>query len=485
MTHSDPNLPVAGSDETDDATVVDLTKFDIPQQLSEDATATAEQATATAEHAAEDLTADAVSGEPVDAEVAHDATETVQDEAQHVTETVQDEAQHVTETIQDEAHEGAEAVLPDAPFQPAESPEAESSTAGSDSVDDVVPAEAEEPAPVPLAPPMSKAELIEVHPESVTQTIREASTASQAAVADETRVAAAVPAAGAVAATAAVPAAETSLVDLIAQEKASTPEDPDKTQLVSAVPTADEKTALIDDKTAVIAADDDKTAGVPPAVDLSSLYRDEAPSELTQIDAIPVGAAIGDEEAKLAAERAARKAARDAALTAATPTVAAAAPVVKPQKRTTDKFAPALGLFLLRLALAAIFGIRGIFALMDIPAAQKVFQHTIVPQPNIMAIVVAVAEVCIAVAFVFGLLTRVAAFGGALIAGGALAFVMWGPWSPFVSGRPGFLGELELLIAAACLLLVFTGGGGWALDHGFRAGRAREREAAAQETEGL
>lgn len=479
MTHSDPNLPVAGSDETDDATVVDLTKFDIPQQLSEDATATAEQA-------AEDLTADAVSGGPVDAEVAHDATETVhdeaqhvtetvQDEAQHVTETVQDEGQHVTETIQDEAHEGAEAVLPDAPFQPAESPEAESSTAGSDSVDDLVPAEAEEPAPVPLAPPMSKAELIEVHPESVTQTIREASTASQAAVADETRVAA----------TAAVPAAETSLVDLIAQEKASTPEDPDKTQLVSAVPTADEKTALIDDKTAVIAADDDKTAVVPPAVDLSSLYRDEAPSELTQIDAIPVGAAIGDEEAKLAAERAARKAARDAALTAATPTVAAATPVVKPQKRTTDKFAPALGMFLLRLALAAIFGIRGIFALMDIPAAQKVFQHTIVPQPNIMAIVVAVAEVCIAVAFVFGLLTRVAAFGGALIAGGALAFVMWGPWSPFVSGRPGFLGELELLIAAACLLLVFTGGGGWALDHGFRAGRAREREAAAQETEGL
>ena len=61
------------------------------------------------------------------------------------------------------------------------------------------------------------------------------------------------------------------------------------------------------------------------------------------------------------------------------------------------------------------------------------------------------------------------------IAGGALAFVQWGAWSPFVPGQPGFLGELELLLAAVGLTLMLVGAGGWSLDRSFRAGRQRDK----------
>jgi len=192
---------------------------------------------------------------------------------------------------------------------------------------------------------------------------------------------------------------------------------------------------------------------------------------------------LSEEEQKLAAERAARRDARVAALAAPAPMpVVAPAPVVV-HKRTNDKFLGALGLFLLRLVLAGIFAVRGLNILTDIPAAQAQFATTIIPEPGIMAIVTGVACELIALALLLGLLTRVAGLGIALIAGGALAFVYWGTWSVFVPGRPGFLGEYELLLATVGLLLLLIGGGGWSLDRAFRAGRERdkrERAATAQ-----
>ncbi len=192
---------------------------------------------------------------------------------------------------------------------------------------------------------------------------------------------------------------------------------------------------------------------------------------------------LSEEEQKLAAERAARRDARVAALAAPAPMpVVAPAPVVV-HKRTNDKFWGALGLFLLRLVLAGIFAVRGLNILTDIPAAQAQFATTIIPEPGIMAIVTGVACELIALALLLGLLTRVAGLGIALIAGGALAFVYWGTWSVFVPGRPGFLGEYELLLATVGLLLLLIGGGGWSLDRAFRAGRERdkrERAATAQ-----
>lgn len=202
----------------------------------------------------------------------------------------------------------------------------------------------------------------------------------------------------------------------------------------------------------------------------------------------PSAAAVRREQERLAAERQARREARLAALNPPPPPVVvpdAVAPVAPasapapaaaaPGRRTTGRFLPSLGLFGLRLVVAAIVGVHGLDKLLNPQRAAEVFASTVLPQPQILALVVGVAEVGIAIALVFGLLTRLAGLGTVLVAGGALAFVYWGPWSPFVQGRPGFVGELELLLAAAGLLLVCTGAGGWAIDHGFRARRAADR----------
>lgn len=200
------------------------------------------------------------------------------------------------------------------------------------------------------------------------------------------------------------------------------------------------------------------------------------------------------EHERLVAERAARRQERLDALAPAAPVVPTAGstasealvleraaqplepaePVVETVvKRNTDRFLPSLGLFLLRLVTAAIMGVHGLNKLLDLPAATEAMAQTVLPEPSIMAIVVGAAEVGIAIALVFGLLTRLAGLGIALIAGGALAFVLWGPWSPFIAGKPGFIGELELLLAAVGLLFLTVGAGGWSIDRGFRARRDR------------
>lgn len=180
------------------------------------------------------------------------------------------------------------------------------------------------------------------------------------------------------------------------------------------------------------------------------------------------------EEQKLIAERAARREAREQALAAPdVRTVVAPEPIVV-TRRTTDRFVGGLGLFLLRLVIAAIMAVRGLEIVTNLPAAEAMFATTIIPEPGIMAMVTGFAALAIAVALVFGLLTRLAGLGVALIAGGALAFVQWGEWSPFVPGRSGFVGDFELLLAATGLLLLCVGAGGFSLDRSFRKSRERD-----------
>lgn len=195
---------------------------------------------------------------------------------------------------------------------------------------------------------------------------------------------------------------------------------------------------------------------------------------------------LSEEEQRLADERAARREARVAAFAAP-----AAEPAPEPQtvvvhKRTNDRFWGSLGLFLLRLVLVGIFTIRGLNLLTDLPAAEAQFAQTVLadypPGALMWALITGVACVLIALSLLLGLLTRVAGLGVALIAGGALAFVYWGPWSPIVPGRPGFWGEYELLLAAVGLLLLCIGAGGWSLDRSFRAGRERNKRERAAET---
>ncbi len=118
--------------------------------------------------------------------------------------------------------------------------------------------------------------------------------------------------------------------------------------------------------------------------------------------------------------------------------------------------------------MAAIVGIRGLYHLLNLPATTELIQGTVLPYPSILAVVLGAAEVAIAIALVFGLLTRVAGLGLILVAGGALGFVLWGPGRPFTAGQAGFTGELELLLVAVGVLFMLVGGGGWSVDHGFR-----------------
>ena len=223
------------------------------------------------------------------------------------------------------------------------------------------------------------------------------------------------------------------------------------------------------------------------------------------VSAEPTSREVDAERERLVAERAARREARIAALAPApepepvadpgaryaTPvasagTGATAASAVPTQVRTetvtvtersNDKFAGSLGLFLLRLVTAAIMGIHGLQHLLNLPATTEQIQSTVLPAPGILAVVLGAAEVAIAIALVFGLLTRLAGLGLALVAGGALAFVLWGAANPFVQGEAGFTGELEVLLVAVGVLFMLVGAGGWSVDHGFRSRRAESRDA--------
>lgn len=194
----------------------------------------------------------------------------------------------------------------------------------------------------------------------------------------------------------------------------------------------------------------------------------------------PTSASIREEQERLAAERAARKEARLAALAPAPTRPAPATPPAKPQRRVTDGFWGSLGLFLLRAVLAFTLGVRGVNSLLNPTPARETFADTILPYPTYVALGVAALQIGLAVLLLLGMLTRLAGLGVTLLNGAILALVVWGAWSIFVEGQPGFLGEHELLMAAAGLLLLFLGAGAWSVDYAFRRRRRKiraEREA--------
>ena len=266
---------------------------------------------------------------------------------------------------------------------------------------------------------------------------------------------------------------------------------PEPDEEASNEPVPDEPTVVHPIPTEPIPA---QTEGMPTEPTLAALrprpeptqaiFRDSPPEPEPEPDAEPTRLdPLGIEEQRLAAERAARKEARDAALAASAP-VPLVAPIPEVVvKRSTDGFFGSLGLFLLRLVVAAIFAVRGLNLLTNLAGTQALFAQTVIPEPAIMSIVTGVACLLIALALVLGLLTRIAGLGVALIAGGSLAFVQWGAgWSPLLPaqpGQPGFLGEVELLLAAVGILLLCVGGGGWGLDRSFRASRAKDKAAKA------
>lgn len=138
------------------------------------------------------------------------------------------------------------------------------------------------------------------------------------------------------------------------------------------------------------------------------------------------------------------------------------------KRHVVDRFDGAVGLFVLRLVTAVIFGIRGLQKLQHLDITRQQFTQVGVPYPDTLALVTGVAELAIAVALVLGIAIRIAAVGIVLISVGALVYVRWKSGNIFTAGQPGFAGELELLLAGVGIALIGLGGGGWGFDRRFR-----------------
>lgn len=216
-----------------------------------------------------------------------------------------------------------------------------------------------------------------------------------------------------------------------------------------------------------------------PAQDSSNerLYRDSdtdsGDAERTRVQ--PAPAAAAPTEADRDAERERRRREREQALGTRRKSdeVAETEPVRKP-KRTTDKFFGAFGLFLLRLVVAAIMGGHGLTKLADIGSVQQMLSgQPLVPMPEYAAWVLAICEVLIAVAMVFGLAVRFAGLGTAIIAILALSLIKFAGMQ-FFEGYT-LKGELELLLAAVGIMFLFVGGGSWGFDGMIRRRRAANK----------
>lgn len=137
-------------------------------------------------------------------------------------------------------------------------------------------------------------------------------------------------------------------------------------------------------------------------------------------------------------------------------------------RHVVDRPDGALGLFVLRVVVAAIFAIRGLQKVQHLDVTRAQFEQIGIPYADTLAFVVGVCEVAIAVALIFGIAMRVVGIGIAVIAVGALVYVRWRSGAIFTEGQPGFAGELELLLAAVGVMFAGVGGGGWTVDRRFR-----------------
>lgn len=150
--------------------------------------------------------------------------------------------------------------------------------------------------------------------------------------------------------------------------------------------------------------------------------------------------------------------------------------VVNP-KRTTDKFWGSLGLFLLRIFMAALVGLWGYQCLVYREQVETALGKIglQVGAQNALAIGLGVVLMVMSVLLLLGCGTRIVAGILAIMGGVFLAFFRFGPFNPIMEGQWGFYGDYELLITLVAFLFVCTGGGGWSVDHGIRRGRERKR----------
>jgi len=197
-----------------------------------------------------------------------------------------------------------------------------------------------------------------------------------------------------------------------------------------------------------------------------------APSE-TKV--LPDAAAEAQARADEARIRAEEKAARQKALG----TVSTAdddVTLLPPERAYNDKFLGSAGLFLLRLVLVAVLGVRGIQILADIDGTTSWLTDHFVPYATIVVWALGIGLIVIAAMLLLGFGVRLAGILTAAVAIAVIVWVRWGYTNIFVQGEPGFIGDLDLLVAGAGAALAFLGSGGWAIDAAMRFDRAKRKQ---------
>ena len=137
-----------------------------------------------------------------------------------------------------------------------------------------------------------------------------------------------------------------------------------------------------------------------------------------------------------------------------------------------EQVAASLGLFLFRLSVGGILGVHGFQHLAQRDLTLRAVQALPLPSGYAQSgvWVLGICECIAAVCIILGLFTRVAGAGIIAIMVLTLTFIFWGSFAIFKT--MGFKGELELLLAACGVLLLFLGAGGWSIDAAYRRSRA-------------
>jgi len=152
--------------------------------------------------------------------------------------------------------------------------------------------------------------------------------------------------------------------------------------------------------------------------------------------------------------------------------------VVPPDPDRSDNDRPfgSLGLAIVRLVLAAFLGVRGVQVLLNIVDTSDWLAQRDIPISDTIAWGLGLSLVLVAVLLVLGLGVRLAGGLTAIMAIAVLVFLRWGYSGLLVDGEPGYLGDVEVLIAGLGLMLLCLGSGGWAIDASLRHDRARREQ---------
>ena len=150
--------------------------------------------------------------------------------------------------------------------------------------------------------------------------------------------------------------------------------------------------------------------------------------------------------------------------------------VAPPERHPNDKFLGSLGLFLIRIVLVALLGVRGIQVLWHISATSSWLSSYSIPQATLIAWLLGALLVIIALLLLVGFGTRLAGLLTAIVAIAVLVFIRWGYAPILVSGQAGFVGDWDVLVAGVGLAVFCLGSGGWAIDAAMRFNRAKRKQ---------